>query len=139
MSSSGAGSRGPLPQPARVNGKHEGLERLVYPRTGPVPEVPQWANLGPEGQAFWEWAWEQPIAGLWIESDFASVVRRAQIVDSLGAGESTGSLHGQATALDKALGLSPEARMRMRVRFADEPARGNDGEKAKPANVLKLA
>jgi len=137
MSSSGAGSRGPLPQPSRVNGKHEGLERVVHPRTEPPPDIPEWAVLGPAGRAFWPWAWEQPIAGMWIDSDIASVARRAQIADALIEGEGSGSLHGQATALDKALGLNPEARLRMRVRFADEGA-VDDKQSSKPGRVIKL-
>jgi hypothetical protein len=136
MSASGAGSRGPLPQASRVNGKHEGLERVVQPRTDPPPKVPSWAGLGKAGQEFWEWAWSQPIAGMWVESDMASVARRAQIVDDLEAGEGTGSLHGQATALDKSLGLSPEARMRMRVRIADSSDSGE--QPSKPGRVIKL-
>lgn len=139
------GKRGPLPkedgrrQRARAS-KNLRLVEAYDPETMPTPEPPD--TLGPAQLEAWDRFFASPLAGLVKDTDMA-VVRRLftyyQQHDDLGAifersklvSGSTGQprmnpahdamlkLEGAILRLENELGLTPSARLRLGITFAD--------------------
>lgn len=77
---------GPLPKPEgeRVRRNKPTIPTynlLSSGRPGAAPDCP--LELGPDGRAWWEWAWATPQAFGWSDGDLYFLAHRAQLEDDL--------------------------------------------------------
>lgn len=130
--------RGPLPDPNAVRRNAPTIPTTELPasgRKGPVPEPPAWAKIPARGpvRSWWAWAWSTPEAALWSEGDMQSVVRLAWLMGS--ADVSDPKVAGVVQQLEANLGLSPKAKLAMRVKIvadaesADQDSRSELGRR----------
>lgn len=82
---------GPLPKPEgqRRNRNKPRIPTTSLPAGGctdPIPEPPEWVELGKKGQAWWNWAWRTPQAAGWSDrAHLDSVAIRASLQDDIAA------------------------------------------------------
>lgn len=75
---------GPLPKPDRRRRNQPTIPTTKLPasgRAGSMPSAPK--TLGPDGKAWWRWAWKTPQAAGWSTGDRAVIARRARLEDDL--------------------------------------------------------
>jgi hypothetical protein len=77
---------GPLPEKTRRRRNAPTIPTTNLPAegfAGPYPKVPKWVTLGPDGSAWWRWAWRTPQAAAWSAGVVDFVATRASLVDDL--------------------------------------------------------
>lgn len=75
---------GPLPAKNAIRRNAPTIPTTSLPvsgRPGPVPDPPDTYDLGPEGRAWWDWAWTTPQAAAWDSGSLYLTARRAQLED----------------------------------------------------------
>jgi len=141
------------PEPVRRN-QRSGDDWVDLPadgRSGPVPAVPFTVDLGTNGLAWWGHQWRSPSATQWLESDWPSVVRRAQLEDEWQTSQRaeierepgvvprpvSTALLAEIRHLDATLGLTAKSRRELRWRIVDEAGVSENDEVA-PVRRLKV-
>lgn len=77
---------GQLPDPDRQRRNAPTIPTTKLPaggRRGPIPNPPEWIELGRAGQAWWKWAWRTPEACAWDKGQLVKVAHRASLEDDL--------------------------------------------------------
>lgn len=77
---------GPLPDENAVRRNKPSIPTTSLPASGckgPAPECP--IELGPDGAAWWAWAWATPQACGWSDGDLYFIAHRAQLEDDMRA------------------------------------------------------
>lgn len=116
---------------------------MVKKRPGRKPLPPEWARndtplWGNVAEAWWKWAWDQPISGLWETADHPALCRRA-LMEQVFTMAPQAALAAQMLSLDDRLGLTPTSRMRMRVKYEDEAeAKPSSTTGKAKGNVIRL-
>jgi hypothetical protein len=81
------------------------------PQAPPLPRKrPAWLKATRE---WWARAWASPMAVMWLDSDVDAMYRLALLRDAVWREPKLASLHGQVTALEDRLGLTPGSRRRL--------------------------
>jgi len=80
-------------------------------REGPAPRLPArkpgWLK---STRDWWRSIWASPMATVWLDSDYWSLVRLAQLVEMTNRGEATAAILAEISKLEEKFGLSPKAR-----------------------------
>jgi hypothetical protein len=114
----------PVPKPAQIRRRrNQAPSDAVLPRKT-TRKAPAWPYGAPGASetALWESLWRRPIATLWhdqgIEPTIVGRYVRLALVEPM-----TPSIAAQVGSLETALGLTPQAMVRLRLRVEDERAR----------------
>lgn len=157
---------GPLPQKQRRRRNGPTVPTTNLRADGcqfEAPDPPEWVELGPAGQAWWEWAWHTPQACAWSpEAHLDSVAHRAALEDDLTAIESEDFAHldeeqlrglvqrlkglvtGKTTVLtrmkdlDDRLGLSPKSMAQLRWSIVEAEEDDESGGGSDDGNVVAI-
>jgi hypothetical protein len=114
----------PVPKPAHIRRRrNQAPSDAVLPRrTSRKPPAWPYGAPGAAEAALWESLWRRPIATLWhdqgIEPTIVGRYVRLALVEPM-----TPSLAAQVGSLETALGLTPQAMVRLRLRVDDERTR----------------
>jgi hypothetical protein len=122
----------PIPKPANIRRRrNQAPSDAVLPRrTTRKPPAWPFGSPGPSEAALWGSIWRRPIATLWhdqgIEPTIVGRYVRLALVEPM-----TPSLAAQVGSLETALGLTPQAMVRLRLRVDDE----RDRPVPEPGNI----
>lgn len=92
-----------------------------------IPVPPKWAKLKGLKLDWWNWAWGLPEAQLWSVGDTQLVVRLAHLTWATITEGSGSKALAEVRQIEDRLGLSPKAKLDMRIKFAEpdsEPVAG---------------